>query len=113
MGAPSDLIHPGAQGIVHRMTIAPPPPPGWRPRVRDDVTFRQDGGAWLLMDPQTGRIHTLDVAQALVWSYCDGERDVAALDRDVREAFGIARRDPGVRRALDHFRSEGLLEPPP
>jgi len=89
-----------------------PLPPGWRPRSRDDVVFRRVGEDWVLFDPVTQRIHILNLTAALVWSFCTGEEDVAAVERQVREAFGIAVDDPEVVDALQEFLDAGLLVSP-
>jgi len=87
-------------------------PPGWRPKVRDDVAFRLAGEGWVLFDPLSQRIHVLDVVDALLWSYCTGESDVPGLDEEVRRAFGAAVDEPGVSEALQRFLDAGLLEAP-
>ena len=89
-----------------------PLPPGWRPRSRDDVVFRRVGGDWVLFDPLAQRIHVLNLSAALVWSFCTGERDVASVERQVREAFGIAVEDPRVVQTLQEFLDAGLLISP-
>ncbi len=89
-----------------------PLPAGWRPKTRDDVVFRQVGEEWVLFDPLTQRIHVLDLAGALLWSFCNGDRDVPGLDEEVRRAFGAAVDDPQVPRALRHFLDAGLLQVP-
>ena len=98
----------------------PPQPPrldsGWRPSARQDVDFRHVGGDWVLFDPVSQRIHVLDVTAALVWSYCTGEMDVSAMEREIRNAFGpalAAGRDPGVRKALADFEEADLLRRDP
>lgn len=89
-----------------------PFPPGWRPKARDDVVFRRVGEDWVLFDPAAQRIHVLNLTAALLWSFCTGESDVPALDREVRRAFGAAVDDPQVSQALQGFLDEGLLEAP-
>ena len=80
--------------------------------MRDDVDFRRVGEDWILFDPTVQRVQVLDVTGALVWSYCTGEMDVAAMEAEVRTAFGAALprgTDPGVRKALRSFLDAGLL----
>ncbi len=89
-----------------------PFPSGWRPRPRDDVVFRRVGEDWVLFDPVDQRIHVLDLTAALVWSFCTGEQDVPSVERQVREAFGIAVEDPKVLDALRGFLDAGLLISP-
>ena len=99
-----------------RFCAMPSPPPPldsrWRPRMRDDVDFRRVGEDWILFDPMAQSVQVLDVTGALVWSYCTGEMDVAAMEAEIRTAFGAALptgTDPGVRRALRGFLDAGLL----
>lgn len=80
--------------------------------MRDDVDFRRVGGDWILYDPAAQGVHVLDVTGALVWSYCTGDMEVAAMEVEIRAAFGAAiprGKDPGVRRALQGFLEAGLL----
>lgn len=95
------------------MPSSPPPLAShWRPRMRDDVDFRRVGEDWVLFDPLAQTVLVLDVTGALVWSYCTGEMDVAAMEAEIQAAFGAALprgRDPGVRAALRGFLDAGLL----
>jgi hypothetical protein len=92
------------------MSLPPAPIGGWRPTARADVAFRQVGEDWILFDPGTLRIHPQDVLGALVWSLCDGTRDVKGIEAAVRDSFGIARKDPPVAETLRGFLDAGLLE---
>lgn len=86
--------------------------PTSRPRGRDEVEFRRVGTDWVLFDPGTQRILALDVTEALVWSYCTGDMDVAAMKEEIRQAFGAALpkgEDTGVVAALTRFQEAGLL----
>ncbi|HSG06861.1 MAG TPA: hypothetical protein VLA36_00790 [Longimicrobiales bacterium] len=98
----------------------PTPPPAFdpacRPSARGDVDFRKVGEDWLLFDPVAQRVQVLDVTAALVWSYCSGEMDVAAMETEIRRAFGAAlpkSEDTGVQQALRHFADAGLLREAP
>jgi hypothetical protein len=86
--------------------------PGWRPKTRDDVVFRQVGEDWVLFDPVAGRIHVLDLTAALLWSFCTGESEVPSLEEEVRRAFGAAVDDPQVPKALRGFLDAGLFQVP-
>lgn len=96
-----------------------PPPvfdPAWRPCAREDVDFRRVGEDWLLFDPASQSVRVLDVTAALVWSYCSGEMDVAAMEAEIRRAFGAALpagNDTGVHKALRDFADAGLLRDDP
>jgi hypothetical protein len=83
------------------------------PRRREEVVFRPLSDEWVLYDPATRRLHVLNLTAALVWSYCDGTRDVMDLVRSVRAAFreapDEARVGEDVREALEAFAREGLV----
>lgn len=112
MGGAATLIHPGARGHPSTMTPTPSFPEGWRPQVRDDVVFRRVAEDWVLFDPASQQIHVLNLTAALVWSFCTGDADVAAIEGQVKEAFGIANQDPQVVEALQGFLDAGLLASP-
>lgn len=86
-----------------------------RPKVRDDTVFREVGGEWVVYDPQGRLLHGLNVTGALVWSLCDGERDLDGIVDGVRSALASApdrdtvRRD--VARILEELEEAGLLAP--
>lgn len=88
-------------------------PGGPGPRRRDEVVFRSLADEWVLYDPASRRLHVLNLTAALVWSYCDGTRDVTQLVRSVRAAFREAPEETevarDVREALDDFSREGLV----
>jgi hypothetical protein len=84
-----------------------------RPRVRDDVVFRELDAEWVVFDPVTRRLHALNVTAALVWEHCGGDLTVSEIVEAVRSAFADA---PGAEAVRDHveavlerFRAEGLL----
>lgn len=97
-------------GAVPGEPAGSPPTP---PRRRDDVVFRSLSDEWVLYDPDSRRLHVLNLTAALVWSHCDGTRDLEGLVRSVRAAFrkapAEAAVDRDVREALDTFAREGLL----
>lgn len=97
-----------AGGAGRSLTMSSPHPEPWAPRARPDLVFRRVGEDWVVFDPRTQDIHVLNLAAALVWSFCTGEHPVAEIEARVADAWdGVA--DPGVRDALDRFRGAGLL----
>jgi len=112
MAGAAALIHPGAGGHPSTMASTSSFPAGWRPQVRDDVVFRRVAEDWILFDPASQQIHVLNLTAALVWSFCTGDADVAAIEGQVKEAFGIANQDPKVEEALQGFLDAGLLVAP-
>lgn len=83
------------------------------PRARDDLVFRPLGREWVLYDPESGKLHLLNAAAAVVWGLLDGEHDTDALARALAETLS----DPpdrdavvaDVEEALRTFEEEGLL----
>lgn len=89
--------------------MSPSPADPWKPRARPDLVFRRVGEDWVVFDPDRQDIHVLNLAAALVWSYCTGEHEVERIEEEVGRAWeGVE--DPGVREALGAFRDAGLLE---
>jgi hypothetical protein len=84
-----------------------------RPRVRDDVVFRELEREWVVFDPVSRRLHQLNVTAALVWEHCGGDLTVAEIAEAVRAAFAEAPDAESVRRDVEDavalFRREGLL----
>ncbi len=77
------------------------------------MVFRALGTEWVLYDPDTQKLHVLNLTAALVWSHCDGAHTVDALVRAVAEAFPSAppqdQVEADVREALAAFSREALL----
>jgi hypothetical protein len=84
-----------------------------RPRVREDVVFRELDEEWVVFDPVTRRLHALNVTAALVWEHCGGDLTVTEIVEAVQSAFADAPATDTVRRhveeVLERFRAEGLL----
>jgi hypothetical protein len=85
-----------------------------RPRVREDLVFRELGEEWVVFDPRSRRLHLLNLTAALVWSHCNGEHAVDEIVSRVEGAFADAPPPDDVQRdvqeALRTFASEDLLE---
>jgi hypothetical protein len=82
------------------------------PLARPDVALRRVGSEWVLFDAARDRAHVLNLTAAVVWTYCDGDHEPAAiahaiaLDLPATEAAAI-RHDIGD--VLERFAAEGLL----
>ena len=83
--------------------------PTWKPVARDDVVFRRVGEDWVLFDPESQRIHVLNLTAALVWSFCTGDYEVQHIEGQVRDAFEETTDDGGVAEALQGFKAADLL----
>lgn len=85
------------------------------PRSRDDVVFRDLADDWVLFDPETRRLHVLNLTAAVVWTHCTGEHDVEEIVRRVRGAFeeppSLEDVREDVEEALGTFAREALLAP--
>lgn len=86
------------------------------PRSRDDVVFRELADDWVVFDPETRRLHVLNLTAALVWTHCTGEHGVEEIVRGVRDAFDEPPPPERVREdvgeALRTFARAGLLAAP-
>lgn len=71
--------------------------------------FRRVGDEWLLFDPESERIHVLNLTSALIWSFCTGEFTVDDIVEEVRAAFDEPVDPDAVTTALTDFRQAGLL----
>ncbi len=82
-----------------------------RPRANPSVLYRELRTGCLLYHPDMSEIHALNLTAAYIWSYCDGEMDVAGIATQVAEAcrvpLGDAQRD--TQTALRDFRAKKLL----
>jgi len=82
------------------------------PTARDDVLLRRVGSEWILFDARQDRAHVLNLAAALVWTYCDGAHapdDMAeAIAREIADAREEAIR-ADIESVLRRFADEGLL----
>lgn len=103
------MLPPPGLGHLPAMAAKTTLDPTWKPIARDDVVFRRVGEDWVLFDPESQRIHVLNLTAALVWSFCTGEYDVEKIEGQVREAFEKATDDAGVAEALRGFEAADLL----
>ena len=84
-----------------------------RPRAREDLVFRQLDDEWVVFDPETERLHVLNITSSLVWAHCTGEYTFDDIVKEVAGAFS----DPvdpervasDVESALSEFSKAGLL----
>ena len=89
------------------------PQPDDRPRIRDDLIFRQLDEEWVLYDPSGKQLHVMNRTAAVIWLCCTGERTADDIVDEVRDAFGeqapreeVAR---DVAAVIDDFAGRGLL----
>lgn len=73
---------------------------------RTDMTIRQSGDDTLIHDHARHHFHTLNAAATLVWSACDGSRDIGALCMATGLELDV------VQLALDGLSAAGLLVEP-
>ncbi len=89
-------------------------PAATTPRRRDDVVLRQLDDQWVIFDPSTDRLHTLNLTAALVWTHLTGALTTDGIANEVAGAFGssvaIERVREDVASAIERFRAEGLLQ---
>ena len=59
------------------------------PQRRTDLEVGEvaDGSEVVLLDPKTDRVVSINASAAAIWYLCDGERDTAALEREVLEVL--------------------------
>ena len=84
-----------------------------KPRARPDVALRRVGSEWVLLDAARDRAHVLNLTAAVVWTYCDGEHEQAAIAEAI--VAEIPAPDPAhirgdIEDVLRRFATEGLLQ---
>jgi hypothetical protein len=84
-----------------------------KPHARPDVALRRVGSEWVLLDAARDRAHVLNLTAAVVWTYCDGEHEPAAIAEAI--VADIPAPDPAkvrgdVEDVLRRFATEGLLQ---
>ena len=83
------------------------------PKARPDVVLRRVGNEWVLFDAKRDRAHVLNLAAAIVWTYCDGGHSASAIadaiSREISAEAG-ARITDDVEDVIRRFASQGLLQ---
>lgn len=84
-----------------------------RPAGREDVVFRQLDDEWVLYDPGSNKLHTLNLTAALVWTHCDGTRTTDDLATAVGETYeqvpDLDRVVSDVAEVVARLHAEGLF----
>ncbi len=85
-----------------------------KPRRNEDLVVRdfQDGAETAILDLASGQVVSLNATAAAIWYLCDGERDEAAIAREVVDVHPDV--DPvlalnDVRRTLAELAERGLV----
>ncbi|MBI3129634.1 MAG: PqqD family protein [Candidatus Tectomicrobia bacterium] len=84
-----------------------------KPRTRGEVLCREVDDGFILYDPRTHKVHSLNASAAYVWDCLDGRQALADIAEGLREFPGAGGRDllRDVLDAVEGFRREGLLLP--
>lgn len=84
-----------------------------KPRTRGEVLCREVDDGFILYDPRTQKIHSLNASAAYVWDCLDGRQSLAEIAGSLGEFPGAGGRDllKDVLDAVEGFRREGLLLP--
>lgn len=81
-----------------------------RPSVIDGLDVNEVADGLIVYDESTDRVHYLNATAAIVFTLCDGERDVDGIARMVAAAYGAG--EPAVADVEDclaQLAKEGLL----
>jgi Coenzyme PQQ synthesis protein D (PqqD) len=57
--------------------------------ARTDILFHRAGAIWLMVDPVTDKVHSLNPAAFWVWHHCDGRTSPEQLGTWLAEDAGI------------------------
>lgn len=83
-----------------------------RPWAREDIVFREVEDEAVILDPESGSMHSLTKTAALIWKMCDGRHSLEDIVRKVLEMFEAepseVRRD--VEGTIRRFAELGLLK---
>lgn len=83
-----------------------------RPRLRDDLIFRQVEEDFVVYDPVSDRTALFNLTAAAVLDLCDGSRTAGEIAEAVAETFSaeVSEVSENVASSLKEFRAHGLLE---
>lgn len=84
-----------------------------RPRIKPSLIAKQMDSETVLFDPESGAVHTLNPTAWLIWQLCDGRHSLEDMAEVVRRDFSAgegADVSDDIRRTIERFRKEGLLE---
>lgn len=84
-----------------------------RPRLRDDLIFRQVEEDFVVYDPVSDRTALLNLSAAAVLDFCDGDRTADEIADEIAEAFSVDAETvlADVDAVLMEFMSQGFLAP--
>ncbi len=81
-----------------------------RPSVVDGLDVSEVKDGLVVYDPATDRVHYLNATAAVVFTLCDGTREVQAIVETGTTVFGSGTPEPHeVHACLAQFEKEGLL----
>ena len=85
--------------------------PDFKPKVRDELSFREldDGG--LVYEAQGEKVHSLNRSAAYIWALCDGTYTIAEIINAIKTDFSEFSSDPAeeIQKILRQFSELGLL----
>jgi len=84
-----------------------------KPKVRDDLVFRQLDDEWVVYDPAGEQLHVMNGSAAVVWLHCTGDFTVPEIIEEVARAYEYKvprdRLDVDVAAAIRQFSEKALL----
>jgi hypothetical protein len=86
----------------------------FHPRQKKGVVLRRLQDEAILYDPETKKVHVLNVTSMFIWNLCTGDHNLEAIEKEVKSQFKVDE-DCNVRTDTEEtvmrFRTEGLLIP--
>jgi Coenzyme PQQ synthesis protein D (PqqD) len=80
------------------------------PRWADGLEITETEEGLEVIEPQSGRMHELDLTAALVFELCSGERSVASIVEVVQAAYELAEPPTAeVAACLEQLRRDGVV----
>ena len=73
------------------------------PQARLDVLRTDLEGEVVLYDPERHLAHSLNLAAGAIWNHCDGQNDLAGLQRLVSDELGVPVTSDDLSRDFDQL----------
>ena len=83
------------------------------PKSKSHILIKEMGHEAILYSDEDEAIHVLNPTARRIWVLCDGQHDVEAIERDLREKFQVPEEHDvrtDVLFTLESFQKKNLLE---
>lgn len=83
-----------------------------KPKANSRILFQPKKDGCLLLNERNGKIHSLNAAAALIWTFCDGNHTPEEIEQALFKERGdsLEKIKCEVEKTLLEFKSLGLIE---